>query len=542
MTRPRQLTRGTALLLLTLVIVSLVGAAPMTAATRPAASPAGARWDTPVPPTPRPDATARPTDQPGTTPAPEPTPGPGGVVPPVPGTSRLTIGYRDRGIRGRLPLIVAQARGYFTQAGFELVELVLVEEPLPGVLGGQLDIGVVDTVDAANGVAQGLPLQAIAGYHNYRNGGAAYGGDVLTAASDLVATDPGTITAFLSAYARALQDIADPDAQDAILALAEAAGIPVTDQGRAEYADRVADFAPFDGGFGSVDIGGGLGELEAFLAQELGTAPDLSTFIAWPALLVAQTDQLLPPNPVSNLIDPPGLTSLRVGVPAGDAAALLPLTAAQDAGAFAQMGFEAVEIVEVEEPLTALLAGEVDLAVVGTPDAASGVAQGLPVALVAGYRNYAADGVTYGGDALVASTDLVAADPGTITAFLIAHLRGLRTLAGDGADGAGVEGAAAYAPFDGGFGPIEDGGLGALSAYLATEPGAPVDTAALIAWPTLVVAQTARNLPANPTAAVIGPVPIGTAGGEFTEPTEPGVSPPPRALAPRGPAPRPPTP
>jgi ABC-type nitrate/sulfonate/bicarbonate transport system substrate-binding protein len=434
------------------------------------------------------------------TPAPTvaPTPGPGGFTPPVAGQRELTVGYRQRGIRGRLPLLVAQARGYFQQAGFDLVNLVEVEEPIAGVLGGELDLGVITTVDAVNGIAQGLPLQVVAGYHNYRDGGDAYGGDVLAATSDLVAADPGTITAFLSAYLRALQDIADPASQEAILALADAAGIPVTNEGRREYAGRAAEYAPFDGGFGDRGNGGGLGELQAYLTAELDSVPDLSTVIAWPQLLVGQASQVLPSNPISLLLDPPRITLPRVGVPIGDADASLPFTTAQDLDAFTPVGLDGVEIVESETPIAALLAGEVDLAVVSAEELVTSATQGLPVFAVAGHRNVPGADAT--ATVLAASSDLLDADPGTVTAVLRAYIAGLQALSGDVESPA----AQAYAPFDGGFGPADDaGGLGSLAELAGSESAA----AALVAWSSLVVAQTTLNLPANPTAAAIGPVP-----------------------------------
>ncbi len=42
-----------------------------------------------------------------------------------------------------------------------------IEEPLLGVLQGDLDLAVIDTADALDGASQGLPLVALAGHRNY---------------------------------------------------------------------------------------------------------------------------------------------------------------------------------------------------------------------------------------------------------------------------------------------------------------------------------------------------------------------------------------
>ena len=511
-------------ILLLTVLALLATAVPTLAAPRGAGPQGSPSYDTPAPRTPAPTRGPGSTAEPGTTPGATaepttaPTPGPGGFTPPTAGQRELTIGYRQRALRGRLPLLVAQARGYFQQAGFDLVTFVEVEEPLAGVLAGELDLGVVGTVDAVNGIAQGLPLQVVAGYHNYRGGGETYGGDVLAATSDLVATDPGTISAFLTAYLRALQDIGDPEAQEAILALVEAAGIPVTRDGRAEYPGRVAEWAPFDGGFGSRSIGGGLGELQTYLTDEIGTVPDLSTVIAWPQLLVAQATQLLPVNPVSLLLDPPGITLPRVGVPADDDAAREPFIAAQDLDAFGTVGLDGIELVETDTPIAALLAGDLEVAVVDLEELATSAAQGLPVFAIAGHQNVPGD--EGAATVLAASSDLLDADPGTLTAFLRAYLIGLGSLAEVTEDPA----AQAYAPFDGGFAPADDaGGLGPIAEIVG-----PDAAAALVAWSPLVVAQTALDLPANPTAAAIGPVPSWSATALAADPgagTEPSPAP-----------------
>ena len=76
------------------------------------------------------------------------------------------------------PINVADAAGYFLDAGFEEVEIMDIEQPLLGLLNGELDFGVVDAVDSADGAGQGLPAVATAGHANYASDGS-FGGNVL---------------------------------------------------------------------------------------------------------------------------------------------------------------------------------------------------------------------------------------------------------------------------------------------------------------------------------------------------------------------------
>jgi hypothetical protein len=105
------------------------------------------------------------------------------------------------------------------------------------------------------------------------------------------------VRAFTIAYIHALQDLQDPAKADDLFAAATAAGIDVSAETQAEWANRVGQFAPFDGGFGSLDQGGGLGELESYLSASSGTAPDMGDFISWATLSAAQADLGVPLNP-----------------------------------------------------------------------------------------------------------------------------------------------------------------------------------------------------------------------------------------------------
>jgi len=185
-----------------------------------------------------------------------------------PGITDLSVG-QSGAVDG--PIARALEAGYFEDAGFDSVEVVDVGEPLLGVLQGELQLGVMDSLDAADGSAQGLPLLALAGHHNYSSDGA-YGGDVVVSSADSVAQEASTLSAFLIAYVRALRDLAPDDA---------------------------GEFAPFDGGFGARDQGGGLGELGTYLESGLGSDVDLDTLIDERVLQYAQAWWGLPANPTA---------------------------------------------------------------------------------------------------------------------------------------------------------------------------------------------------------------------------------------------------
>jgi hypothetical protein len=182
------------------------------------------------------------------TPGPGASPG-GSAVPVslVPEDTSLTIGYSDPALLGRLPLVIAQTRGYLQDAGFIDVQLIEAEEPLPGLLNGSLDLAILDARQAIDAYALGLPVQAVAGHRivpvsqvpaaspvasplvspgpsSAASPDATSPGtsaspssampsspwvalDVVVATSDTVSTRPGTVAAFTMAYVRALQDL-----------------------------------------------------------------------------------------------------------------------------------------------------------------------------------------------------------------------------------------------------------------------------------------------------------------------------------------------
>ncbi|MEZ4595544.1 MAG: hypothetical protein R3C32_01210 [Chloroflexota bacterium] len=126
-----------------------------------------------------------------------------------------------------------------------------------------------------------------------------FGSDLLAVNKDWAAANPNTVTAFLSAYIRALADIKDLDNADYVFSLGEREGITITDGIRSGWANDMTYFTPWDGGLGDASKGGGLGELEEYFAANLpeGVTVDLSQFVDAGPLNAAQAALGIPLNP-----------------------------------------------------------------------------------------------------------------------------------------------------------------------------------------------------------------------------------------------------
>jgi hypothetical protein len=295
------------------------------------------------------------------------TPGPGaspaGSAAPIgliPEDTAITIGSPDMSLVGRLPLVIAEARGYLRDAGFVEVRVVEVEEPLAGLLNGSLDLAILDARQAMDAHALGLPVQAVAGHRVAAvtdlpagspgpsaatspepSSGASSASasplptspwvalDLVLATTDTVSTRPGTVAAFTMAYIRALQDLgtrfagigpgaspgapasamptgpasaSDPSVSpdgsgDPILDAAAAAGLEVTPELLATWPAPLGAFLPFDGGFDDPAIGDGLGSLRNLYLGDLEAVPDLPSFVATGTLHPPQQALSLAPNP-----------------------------------------------------------------------------------------------------------------------------------------------------------------------------------------------------------------------------------------------------
>lgn len=277
----------------------------------------------------------------GATPGPDASPaGPEVPVTLAPEDTSITIGYSDGTLLGRLPLVIAEARGYLREAGFSEVEAVEVEEPLPGLLNGDLDLAFLDARQAIEAYALGLPVRAIAGHRVgpvaerpagcpcQVPGSSPWGAlDLIVTTTDTVATRPGTVAAFTLAYVRALGDlraralgvdpypapspamtpgaaipVTSPGATavtfgDPILDAAAAAGLEVTPDVLMAWPSPLEAFRPFDGGFDDATGGDGLGSLRNLYLGDPGSMPDLGSFVAVRTLHAAQAALGLAPDP-----------------------------------------------------------------------------------------------------------------------------------------------------------------------------------------------------------------------------------------------------
>lgn len=463
--------------------------------------------DTPAPA--NPDRTPRPTrepNQPARTASPDAEPVAGaplflGAAPVTidPVRSALSVGYYESGVIGQLPLLVAQLSGYFADAGFDEVTIVETKAALRDARRGDLDFAVAPAADAFKSFMNQSQAPAVAGFQNYGGKKGKFGGDLIIASPGLVEHEPATVIAFLSAYIRALQDLSDPETSAEALALIQDSDLAVLPSVARKWDAEVAAFAPFDGGFGSYADASGYGELEGLLVGKPKQAKSFDPFLAAHTLNIAQASVGLGANPDAGLVGPPSVTSIRVGLPMGIEDVSSPINVADAAGYFLDAGFVDVEVMDVEQPLLGLLNGELDFGVVDAVDAADGASQGLPAVAAAGHANYGPDG-SYGGDVLLATTDMLDVDASTASAFLIAYLRALQDLA--------TADATTFAAFDGGFGAAENaGGFGEMTTYLEDQLGEPPALDALIEPRVLEFAQAWWGLPANPTSAEAPAVP-----------------------------------
>jgi ABC-type nitrate/sulfonate/bicarbonate transport system substrate-binding protein len=406
---------------------------------------------------------------------------------PEPSRPNLLVGYAGNGIRPQAPLLVAEEAGYFGDAGFSDVTVARVPDVIDGVRQGAIDIGAVPARDAYELIAEDPSAQIIAGYRNYQQGTGEYRGDVLIAAPGLVTDEPATVMAFLNAYLRALDLLStDAGAQEGY-ELLQASGVGV-DIGPDAWPRSLQAYAPFDGGFGALDEADGLGELSAHLAPDEDQELDLDGVIATHTLAVAQTWMGAAANPANPLAGPPDTPMVTVAMSDPDSGPDAISTAA-DAGRFDDVAFESVAVVDVEQPLLGVLQGEVEFGVMDLSDATEAAAQGLPLVVLAGHRNYAEDG-SYGDDVLVTSRDFLDQSGATVGAFAVGYLAGLQQLA-DASD------AQPFAPFDGGFGDrARGGGLEELAEYLeASGLSGSLDT---LDTAPLHYGQAWWGLPANP--------------------------------------------
>jgi hypothetical protein len=261
----------------------------------------------------------------------------------VPERTSITIGYSDDSLLGRVALVQAEAAGYLRDAGFTDVRTMQLEEPLPGLLNGTLDLAILDARQAIEAHASGLPIQAVAGHRVAPLAERALPSpsadassspwdapaspwvavDLVAATTETVTTRPGTVVAFTLAYVRALQDLemalspigpgasatpqasgllptapaGSPGVSDPILAAAITAGTPVGADDIAAWPASLAAFAPFDGGFDDPTIGDGLGSLRNVVLDDPSALSDPRALVAEATLHAAQAALGISPDP-----------------------------------------------------------------------------------------------------------------------------------------------------------------------------------------------------------------------------------------------------
>jgi|GEM_PF-4160856 len=221
----------------------------------------------------------------------------------IPELTSIMVGTQAGDLVSQAPVLLADDRGYFTDAGFTTpVGVMVVQEPLPGLLNGQLALAILDTRTVADATAAGVGLRIVAGYQDPSLAVVEIP-RLLVASADTVDRYPGTVAAATAAYIRALGDLGDPATAVAFLDGVITSGFVVSDAERAAWPAEAAAFHPFDGAFGGPADGDGLAGLRAALVTSAGVPVDPVPLISWDTLWAAQASMALPLDPA------PGSTS-----------------------------------------------------------------------------------------------------------------------------------------------------------------------------------------------------------------------------------------
>jgi ABC-type nitrate/sulfonate/bicarbonate transport system substrate-binding protein len=221
--------------------------------------------------------------------------------------------------------------------------------------------------------------------------------DSIAAADDFIAENPNTTARFIRATLRAMEYWMDPSNQDAVQTAAPNYGFNPKDAEKdpAVYAEDLAlydvdmglDPAAFDEALGK------LVELGAF-----DSAPAFDTYTNLDALHAAQDSLGVARRPSAAEIasstgvaaapdlGAPEKTDLTIGIRIPNVGSNAPIFLGIDQGFYADEGLT-IEIVETESVREGLVGGSLDFALAESMDVVDASSIGVPISIVAGYRN-----------------------------------------------------------------------------------------------------------------------------------------------------------
>ena len=81
--------------------------------------------------------------------------------------TKLAVGIRLPSLNSQAPVLIARDKGYFKDAGFSIVELVISQEQSAGITSGSLDFGLLPPGDVAAAAMKGVPQRIIGAFRNY---------------------------------------------------------------------------------------------------------------------------------------------------------------------------------------------------------------------------------------------------------------------------------------------------------------------------------------------------------------------------------------
>ena len=287
--------------------------------------------------------------------------------------------------------------GVMAENGYDISGVDVNPVSVPGGSNAWVELLLEGELDMTVFFARHKPSIVDAGHNVVLDVFKEWPNDSIAAADDFVASNPNTTARFIRATLRAMEFWMDPSNQDAVQAMAPNYGFNPKDAEKdpAVYGEDLAlydvdmglDPAAFDEALGKlVDLG-------AFdSAPAMGTYTNLDALhAAQDALGIAQRPTAAEVAASTGVAAAPDLgaaekADLTIGIRIPNVGSNAPLFVGIDQGFYADEGLT-VEIIETESVREGLVGGSLDFALAESMDVVDAASIGVPISIVAGYRN-----------------------------------------------------------------------------------------------------------------------------------------------------------
>jgi NitT/TauT family transport system substrate-binding protein len=287
--------------------------------------------------------------------------------------------------------------GVMAENGYDISGIDVNPVSVPGGSNAWVELLLEGELDMTVFFARHKPSIVDAGHNVVLDVFKEWPNDSIAAADDFVASNPNTTARFIRATLRAMEFWMDPSNQDAVQAMAPNYGFNPKDAEKdpAVYGEDLAlydvdmglDPAAFDEALGKlVDLG-------AFdSAPAMGTYTNLDALhAAQDALGIAQRPTAAEVAASTGVAAAPDLgaaekADLTIGIRIPNVGSNAPLFVGIDQGFYADEGLT-VEIIETESVREGLVGGSLDFALAESMDVVDAASIGVPISIVAGYRN-----------------------------------------------------------------------------------------------------------------------------------------------------------